>query len=128
MDQVVYTKDHEWLKIEGNLVTIGVTQFAQEQLGDVVFIELPEVGGELIAGDEAAVIESVKAAGEIAVPIDGVVVAVNEDLVDQPDLLNSAPETEGWIFQLTPSEDVKISNFMDAEQYQQLFKMANNKV
>jgi glycine cleavage system H protein len=122
MDQVVYTKDHEWLKIEGNLVTIGVTQFAQEQLGDVVFIELPEVGGELIAGDEAAVIESVKAAGEIAVPLDGVVVAVNEALVDQPDLLNSAPETEGWIFQLTPSEDVEISNFMDAEQYQQFIQ------
>ena len=122
MDQVVYTKDHEWLKIEVNLVTIGVTQFAQEQLGDVVFIELPEVGGELIAGDEAAVIESVKAAGEIAVPIDGVVVAVNEALVDQPDLLNSAPETEGWIFQLTPSEDVEISNFMDAEQYQQFIQ------
>ena len=122
MDQVVYTKDHEWLKIEGNLVTIGITQFAQEQLGDVVFIELPEVGGELIAGDEAAVIESVKAAGEIAVPLDGVVVAVNEALVDQPDLLNSAPETEGWIFQLTPSEDVEISNFMDAEQYQQFIQ------
>ena len=122
MDQVVYTKDHEWLKIEGNLVTIGITQFAQEQMGDVVFIELPEVGGELIAGDEAAVIESVKAAGEIAVPIDGVVVAVNEALVDQPDLLNSAPETEGWIFQLTPSEDVEISNFMDAEQYQQFIQ------
>ena len=122
MDQVVYTKDHEWLKIEGNLVTIGITQFAQEQLGDVVFIELPEVGGELTAGDEAAVIESVKAAGEIAVPIDGVVVAVNEALVDQPDLLNSAPETEGWIFQLTPSEDVQISNFMDAEQYQQFIQ------
>jgi glycine cleavage system H protein len=122
MDQVVYTKDHEWLKIEGNLVTIGITQFAQEQLGDVVFIELPEVGGELIAGDEAAVIESVKAAGEIAVPIDGVVVAVNEALVDQPDLLNSAPETEGWIFQLTPSENVEISNFMDAEQYQQFIQ------
>ena len=122
MDQVVYTKDHEWLKIEGNLVTIGITQFAQEQLGDVVFIELPEVGGELIAGDEAAVIESVKAAGEIAVPIDGVVVAVNEALVDQPDLLNSAPETEGWIFQLTPSKDVEISNFMDAEQYQQFIQ------
>ena len=122
MDQVVYTKDHEWLKIEGNLVTIGITQFAQEQLGDVVFIELPEVGGELIAGDEAAVIESVKAAGEIAVPIDGVVVAVNEALVDQPDLLNSAPETEGWIFQLTPSEDVEICNFMDAEQYQQFIQ------
>jgi glycine cleavage system H protein len=122
MDQVVYTKDHEWLKVERNLVTIGVTQFAQEQLGDVVFIELPEVGGELMAGDEAAVIESVKAAGEIAVPIDGIVVTVNEALVDQPDLLNSAPETEGWIFQLTPSEDVEIFNFMDAEQYQQFIQ------
>jgi glycine cleavage system H protein len=122
MDQVVYTKDHEWLKVERNLVTIGVTQFAQEQLGDVVFIELPEVGGELMAGDEAAVIESVKAAGEIAVPIDGIVVTVNEALVDQPDLLNSAPETEGWIFQLTPSENVEISNFMDAEQYQQFIQ------
>ena len=97
MGHVIYTKDHEWLRIEDNLVTIGVTEFAQEQLGDVVFIELPEVGSELMAGDEAAVIESVKAAGEIAVPIDGVVTMVNETLVDQPDLLNSAPETEGWI-------------------------------
>ena len=107
------------VKIEDNLVTIGVTEFAQEQLGDVVFIELPEVGSELMAGDEAAVIESVKAAGEIAVPIDGVVTMVNETLVDQPDLLNSAPETEGWIFQLTPSEMPDIADFMDAEQYQQ---------
>jgi len=72
-----------------------------------------------MAGDEAAVIESVKAAGEIAVPIDGVVTMVNETLVDQPDLLNSAPETEGWIFQLTPSEMPDIADFMDAEQYQQ---------
>jgi len=119
MGYVIYTKDHEWLRIEDNLVTIGVTEFAQEQLGDVVFIELPEVGSELMAGDEAAVIESVKAAGEIAVPIDGVVTMVNETLVDQPDLLNSAPETEGWIFQLTPSEMPDIADFMDAEQYQQ---------
>jgi glycine cleavage system H protein len=119
MGHVIYTKDHERLRIEDNLVTIGVTEFAQEQLGDVVFIELPEVGSELMAGDEAAVIESVKAAGEIAVPIDGVVTMVNETLVDQPDLLNSAPETEGWIFQLTPSEMPDIADFMDAEQYQQ---------
>ena len=119
MGYVIYTKDHEWLRVEDNLVTIGVTEFAQEQLGDVVFIELPEVGSELMAGDEAAVIESVKAAGEIAVPIDGVVVMVNEALVDEPDLLNSAPETEGWIFQLTPNEVPEIADFMDTEQYQQ---------
>ena len=119
MGYVIYTKDHEWLRVEDNLVTIGVTEFAQEQLGDVVFIELPEVGSELMAGDEAAVIESVKAAGEIAAPIDGVVVMVNEALVDEPDLLNSAPETEGWIFQLTPNEVPEIADFMDTEQYQQ---------
>ena len=122
MDQVVYTKDHEWLRIEDNVVTIGVTEFAQEQLGDVVFIELPEVGSELSVGDEAAVIESVKAAGEIAVPIDGVVLTVNEALVDQPDLLNSAPETDGWIFQVSPSEDLEMGDFMDAEQYQQFIQ------
>ena len=122
MDQVVYTKDHEWLRIEDNVVTIGVTEFAQEQLGDVVFIELPEVGSELSVGDEAAVIESVKAAGEIAVPINGVVLTVNEALVDQPDLLNSAPETDGWIFQVGPSEALEMSDFMDAEQYQQFIQ------
>ena len=122
MDQVVYTKDHEWLRIEDNVVTIGVTEFAQEQLGDVVFIELPEVGSELSVGDEAAVIESVKAAGEIAVPIDGVVLTVNEALVDQPDLLNSAPETDGWIFQVSPSEVLEMGDFMDAEQYQQFIQ------
>ena len=122
MDQVVYTKDHEWLRIEDNVVTIGVTEFAQEQLGDVVFIELPEVGSELSVGDEAAVIESVKAAGEIAVPIDGVVLTVNEALVDQPDLLNSAPETDGWIFQVSPSEALELGDFMDAEQYQQFIQ------
>ena len=119
MGHVIYTKDHEWLRVEDNLVTIGVTEFAQEQLGDVVFIELPEIGSELIAGDEAAVIESVKAAGEIVAPIDGVVAMVNEALIDEPDLLNSAPETEGWILQLTPIEAPEIANFMDAEQYQQ---------
>ena len=118
MGYVIYTKDHEWLRVDDNLVTIGVTEFAQEQLGDVVFIELPEVGSELMAGDEAAVIESVKAAGEIVVPIDGVVAMVNEALIDEPDLLNSAPETEGWILQLTPIEAPEIADFMDAEQYQ----------
>jgi glycine cleavage system H protein len=118
MGYVIYTKDHEWLRVDDNLVTIGVTEFAQEQLGDVVFIELPEVGSELMAGDEAAVIESVKAAGEIVVPIDGVVAMVNEALIDEPDLLNSAPETEGWILQLTPIEVPEIADFMDAEQYQ----------
>ena len=118
MTQTFYTKDHEWLSIEENIVTIGVTDFAQEQLGDVVFIELPEVGADLIEGDEAAVIESVKAAGEIAVPINGTVIAINEDLADQPELLNTAPEGEGWIFRVSPSDGLETASFMDAEQYQ----------
>ena len=97
---------------------MGVTEFEKEQLGDVVFIEMPEVGADLIEGDEAAVIESVKAAGEIAVPINGRVVAINEDLVDQPELLNTAPEDEGWIFRVSPSDGLETGSFMDAEQYQ----------
>ena len=118
MTQKFYTKDHEWLSIEENIVTVGVTDFAQEQLGDAVFIELPEVGADLVAGDEAAVIESVKTAGEIAVPINGTVVAINEDLVDQSELLNTAPENEGWIFRISPSNELETASFMDAEQYQ----------
>jgi len=118
MTQTFYTKDHEWLSIEDDIVTIGVTDYAQEQLGDVVFIELPEVGADLVEGDEAAVIESVKAAGEIAVPINGNVVAINEGLADQPELLNTAPEDEGWIFRVSPCDDLETASFMNAEQYQ----------
>ena len=118
MTQTFYTKDHEWLSIEDDIVTIGVTDFAQDQLGDVVFIELPEVGADLVEGDEAAVIESVKAAGEIAVPINGTVVAINEHLADQPELLNTAAEGEGWIFRVSPSDGLETGSFMDAEQYQ----------
>ena len=118
MTQKFYTKDHEWLSIEDDIVTIGVTDFAQEQLGDVVFIELPEVGADLIEGDEAAVIESVKAAGEIAVPINGTVVAINEHLADQPELLNTAPEGEGWIYRVSPRDDLETASFMNTEQYQ----------
>ena len=118
MTQTFYTKDHEWLSIEDDIVTIGVTDFAQDQLGDVVFIELPEVGADLVEGDEAAVIESVKAAGEIAVPINGTVVAINEHLADQPELLNTAPEGEGWIFCVSPRDDLETASFMNTEQYQ----------
>ena len=84
MTDAIYTEDHEWLQIEDNVATIGVTEFAQEQLGDVVFVELPDVGAELSAGDEAAVVESVKAAGEINSPLTGTVTAVNEALAREP--------------------------------------------
>ena len=101
MGETVYTKDHEWLVIVDGVATIGVTEFAQEQLGDVVFVELPDIGALLTEGDEVVVIESVKAAGEINAPINGTVVAVNEILADEPELLNSSPEEGGWMFKVT---------------------------
>lgn len=124
MSEAVYTEDHEWLLIEGDVVTIGVTEFAQEQLGDVVFVELPELGAELGAGDEAAVVESVKAAGEINSPLDGTVSAINEALVESPDLLNSAPQSDGWMFKLSAADELDASAFMSGDEYQQF--LANN--
>ena len=118
MTDAIYTEDHEWLQIEDNVATIGVTEFAQEQLGDVVFVELPDVGAELSAGDEAAVVESVKAAGEINSPLSGTVTAVNEALAESPDLLNSAPQTDGWMFKFALDGDVDTSAFMSSDEYQ----------
>ena len=119
MTDAIYTEDHEWLQIENNVATIGVPDFALEQLGDVVFVELPDVGAELSAGDEAAVVESVKAAGEINSPLSGTVTAVNEALTESPDLLSSAPQTDGWMFKLALDGDVDTSAFMSSDEYQQ---------
>ncbi|MFT7113174.1 MAG: glycine cleavage system H protein [Porticoccaceae bacterium] len=118
MGETVYTKDHEWLVIFDGVATIGVTDFAQEQLGDVVFVELPDIGALLTEGDEVAVIESVKAAGEINAPINGTVVGVNEILADEPELLNSSPEEDGWMFKVTLDEDYDISELMNKAEYQ----------
>ena len=118
MGETVYTKDHEWLVIVDGVATIGVTEFAQEQLGDVVFVELPDIGALLTEGDEVAVIESVKAAGEINAPINGTVVGVNEILTDEPELLNSSPEEDGWMFKVTLDEDYDISELMNKAEYQ----------
>ena len=118
MGETVYTKDHEWLVIVDGVATIGVTDFAQEQLGDVVFVELPDIGALLTEGDEVAVIESVKAAGEINAPINGTVVGVNEILADEPELLNSSPEEDGWMFKVTLDEDYDISELMNKAEYQ----------
>ncbi|MBT4590914.1 MAG: glycine cleavage system protein GcvH [Porticoccaceae bacterium] len=118
MGETVYTKDHEWLVIVDGIATIGVTSFAREQLGDVVFVELPEISALLTKGDEVAVIESVKAAGEINAPINGTVLEVNETLVDEPELLNSSPEEGGWMFKITLDEDSDISGLMNKAEYQ----------
>ena len=117
MEDVVYTKEHEWLKVGFDLITVGVTDHAQQQLGDVVYVELPDLETEFVAGDEAVVIESVKAAGEITIPFDGVVVEINETLVEQPDLLNTAPQSEGWMFRVVPKDSFDVSKFMNLEEY-----------
>ena len=114
-----YTKDHEYITADG---TVGITPYAQEQLGDIVFVELPQVGQQLKAGDEAAVVESVKAASEIYAPASGTVTAVNTALGGEPGLINSAPETEGWIFKLALDDASELDALLDAGAYAELTK------
>lgn len=114
-----YTEDHEWLRAEGDEIAVGITAHASEQLGDVVFIELPEVGREVAAGEEIVVIESVKAASDIVAPIAGVVTAVNEALAQAPGDVNADPLT-AWFFRIKPADGVSLDGFMDEAAYQAL--------
>jgi glycine cleavage system H protein len=111
-----YTKDHEWIKVDSTQATIGVTDHAQSELGDVVFVDLPEIGRVLVAGEAAAVIESVKAASDVYSPIDGEVVAVNELLEDNPALVNESAEDNGWLFQLKLG-DQTFDGLMNFDEY-----------
>ena len=115
-----YTEEHEWLRVEGDHVVVGITEHAAEQLGDVVFVELPEIETMLSKGDEAAVIESVKAASDIHAPIDGEVVAVNEKLVDNPSLVNSDPLGAAWFFKIKVDDLSVLDDYMDEEAYKAL--------
>ena len=119
MSEMKLTKDHEWLLINGSQATVGITEFAQEQLGDVVFVELPEVGSEYDQGDEVAVIESVKAAGVIVAPLAGTVVDVNEELADNPELVNESPLQDGWFVKIQLKDGVDLSELMTEEQYKE---------
>lgn len=112
-----FTKDHEYITADG---TVGITPYAQEQLGDIVYVELPKVGQKLRAGEEAAVVELVKAASEIYAPVSGTVVAVNDGLSGEPGLINSAPETDGWIFKLQLDNPADLDGLMDADAYAKL--------
>lgn len=112
-----YTKDHEWIEVAGDIATIGITDYAQGQLGDVVFVELPEPGAAVKAGGEAAVVESVKAASEVFAPVSGTVTEVNGALADTPDLVNSAPEGEGWFFRVKLADASQMDGLMDAAAY-----------
>ncbi len=114
---VYYTKEHEWVAVEGDTATVGITDFAQGQLGDVVFVEVPEAGRAVSRGGDAAVVESVKAASDVYAPVSGTVTEGNQALVDDPALVNSDPEGAGWFFKLTLSDNHELSELMNAEQY-----------
>jgi glycine cleavage system H protein len=116
-DNLKYSKSHEWVNDEGDgIVSVGITDHAQELLGDLVFVELPEVGANLSAGSECAVVESVKAASDVYSPVDGEVVAVNEDLADTPEAINEDPY-DAWIFKLKLNDPAQLDNLLDAAAY-----------
>ena len=112
-----YTDQHEWIKLDGDIATIGITDHAQNALGDVVFVDLPEVGRTVAAGESVAVVESVKAASEVYAPVSGTVTEANAALEGTPDLVNSAPEGEGWFFRLKLSDPAQLEGLLDAAAY-----------
>ncbi|TFI57873.1 glycine cleavage system protein GcvH [Sphingomonas parva] len=114
---VHYTEEHEWIQIEGDTATVGITDFAQGQLGDIVFVELPDAGRQVTKGGEAAVVESVKAASDVYAPVTGEVTEANQALSDDPSLVNSDPEGAGWFFRLRLSNPSELNGLMDAEAY-----------
>lgn len=118
--ELKYSKDHEWIKVEGNIAFIGITDYAQSQLGDVVFVELPEAGSELAVGSNLAVVESVKAVSDVYAPISGKIVEGNEALSDAPELINQEPYTGGWIAKIEITEPAELEELLDSQAYEQL--------
>jgi glycine cleavage system H protein len=119
-DELHYTSDDEWLHAEDDFVTLGVTDFAQQQLGDIVYVELPSVGDQLESGVAFGVIESVKAVSDLNAPISGQVVAINEELVDQPEIINEECYGGGWIIKIKPSAQDQIDSLLDADGYRKI--------
>ena len=117
MSDLKFSKDHEWLRVEGDSATVGISDYAQEQLGDVVYVELPEIGKQITAGAQAAVVESVKAASEVYAPVSGAVTDVNIALEDDPALVNSDATGEGWIFKLKLDDVAELDKLMDEAVY-----------
>jgi len=117
MDSVRYTKDHEWISLEGEIGTIGITIYAQSQLGDVVYVELPDVGKQVARGSETAVVESVKAASEVYAPVTGEVVAINAALENAPAIVNEDAEGRGWFLKLKLANQAELDELMSEEQY-----------
>ncbi|MBY0282873.1 MAG: glycine cleavage system protein GcvH [Sphingomonas sp.] len=113
-----FTEDHEWVELDGEIGTVGITEYAQGQLGDIVFVDVPEEGKEVTKGDEAAVVESVKAASDVYSPVSGTVIEGNAALADTPGLVNEDPEGDGWFFKLTLSDPTEVEGMMDETAYE----------
>jgi glycine cleavage system H protein len=121
-----YTADHEWIRMENGVATVGITPFAQEKLGDLVFVELPDVGKKLDKGSVAATVESVKAASDVYAPVAGDVTAVNDRLAEEPGLVNGEPVGNGWLFKMTPANPAEIDALMDEKAYSALTAAENH--
>lgn len=120
-DNLHYLESHEWARVEDDgAITVGISDHAQEALGDVVFVELPEVDSEIAAKDEAGVVESVKAASDIYAPVSGTVIAVNEQLEEAPEIVNDSPYDDGWFFKITPSDLDELSALLSAAEYREV--------
>jgi len=122
MSETRYTDQHEWVRVEGDEATVGITKYAAEQLGDVVFVEVPEAGRNLGKGGEAAVVESVKAASEVYAPVGGEVIAGNDAIASDPARVNADPEGEGWFFRLKIADKSQLEKLMTADQYAEFVK------
>ncbi|MCI0752586.1 glycine cleavage system protein GcvH [Teichococcus vastitatis] len=118
MAELKFSKDHEWVRLEGNVATVGITDHAQTALGDVVFVDLPEAGREVAAGESVAVVESVKAASDVYAPVAGTITESNAALADDPSLVNGAAQSEGWFFKIELADASELDGLMDAEAYQ----------
>ena len=125
MSELRFTNDHEGARLEGDTVTGGITEFAQDQLGELVFVELPTLGGAVTQGDDAAVVESVKAAGEVKSPVSGTIMEINESLVDTPEKVNDDPMGEGWIYKVTITDPTEWESLMDEAAYSALVANAS---
>ncbi|PLX79536.1 MAG: glycine cleavage system protein H [Desulfuromonas sp.] len=121
-DELKYTEEHEWVLVEENIATIGITDFAQDQLGDVVFVELPDVGVEVEEGKPFGVVESVKAVSDIYAPLTGEVVEVNEELPDTPEMVNTSPYEDAWMIKIKLSDPKEVDDLMDAAAYEEFIE------
>ncbi len=124
LENLLYTKDHEWARIEGSVVTAGITDYAQDQLGDIVYVELPSEGTEISQFSSCGAIDSVKASSEIYAPVSGKVIEINSAVADNPSLLNSSPYEEGWLIKIEISSEDELSQLIKAAEYEEIIKGA----